>query len=401
MKKAICLILSAMLLLSLTACGGAKEFVWTREGYFTDEDDNLVYILKSDSESNPGWDVGVMIGEDSYGNTIRQEGKTLHGDLAPDYEEGTFIVTVSEEGKDGILLTLEGGGTYHLTYTEMSEEYFDVSVSTEGLGYFAYAGEDDDLPGDDEYTYTSVQLSLSSPEAYSFGAKAGEGWRFVKWIKDGRDYSADGRITVELTGDTKLVAVFELWETEWTRQGIFEDENGNILTVTKSDMAGHEGWYVGCSLEEDTYGGVIPEEGNTLHGDLAPADEEGSFVVTVSAEGGDGLLLEVEGGGAYHFTPSERQDAVIVVHVNVDGQGSIAYAEGQETPAFHPDYPYTSAQINLLEPAIYTFAAFESQEGWQFAKWIKDGRPYSADEQITLELAESTDLVAVFEMSRN
>ncbi len=43
-----------------------------------------------------------------------------------------------------------------------------------------------------------------------FGAKADEdGWHFVKWTRNGEDYSVDPIITVELTEDSDFVAVFE------------------------------------------------------------------------------------------------------------------------------------------------------------------------------------------------
>ena len=42
MKRIICLSLAILMLLALTACDGNKK--WTREGYFTDDDGNLLTI---------------------------------------------------------------------------------------------------------------------------------------------------------------------------------------------------------------------------------------------------------------------------------------------------------------------------------------------------------------------
>ena len=109
MKKPICLLLAALLLFSLAACakseqGGEEAAAWTREGYFVDENDNFLSIMVSPYEEYEGWYVGAILGEDMYGWVIQQEGSTLHGNIMPEYEEGEFIVTVSEEGEDGILL---------------------------------------------------------------------------------------------------------------------------------------------------------------------------------------------------------------------------------------------------------------------------------------------------------
>ena len=40
-------------------------------------------------------------------------------------------------------------------------------------------------------------------------AKAGDEFRFIKWTKDGEDYSTSERITVEFTESAEFDAVFE------------------------------------------------------------------------------------------------------------------------------------------------------------------------------------------------
>ena len=127
MKKAICLLFALTLLCTVffTGCKNAAQEEseetaaapteteaakeWTREGYFTDEDGNFLSVTYMDDVEEPGWYVGAMLGEDMYGNLVQQEGGTLHGNIVPDYEEGEFLVTVSEEGEDGLLLTVDGG----------------------------------------------------------------------------------------------------------------------------------------------------------------------------------------------------------------------------------------------------------------------------------------------------
>lgn len=216
MKKTTALLIAAMLILSLLAgCGapkeGASDFVWTREGTFEDADGNHLIITKSDDEETyPGWGVTFMKGEDMFGWFIEQDGETLHGDLIWE-DSDEYIVTISEEGEDGLMLETEDGETYHFTPMDIPDATVFVNVNTEGLGRIAYAPEGEEPEFDEEFPAQSAQLNLEGPETYVFAAKADEGWKFVKWTKDGEDYSTDEQITVELTeGHVEYIAVFEM-----------------------------------------------------------------------------------------------------------------------------------------------------------------------------------------------
>ncbi len=186
----------------------------------------------------------------------------------------------------------------------------------------------------------------------------------------------------------------------WTREGFFGDENEYMLSVTWMEDVEEPGWYVGCMLgedwSEDSWGGILPQEGNSLKGTLPSAGSKDPLTVTLTEEGEDGLMLEVEGGETYHFTPRDIPKATIFVTINVEGGGIIDYAEGEEAPESAPEYPFQSAVINLAEPKIHTFAAWP-KAGNLFVKWTKNGEDLSADAQITLLLDESADYIAVFE----
>ena len=88
--------------------------------------------------------------------------------------------------------------------------------------------------------------------------------------------------------------------------------------------------------------------------------------------------------------------AILIALVLGELLGDINYAEGRETPEIDEGYPYQSAQINLAEPTVYTFAA-APQTGYLFVKWTKDGKDCSTAPIITVNLDESADYVAVFE----
>ena len=186
----------------------------------------------------------------------------------------------------------------------------------------------------------------------------------------------------------------------WTREGYFQDENENMLSITWMDDVDDPGWYVGCFLGEDaiedSWGGALTEDGNTLSGTLLSSGSKEDLTVTVSEEG-DGVLLDIESGESYHFVPYEMPDATIIVTINTEGIGGmIGYEPGETVPELDPDEPYQSAQINLAEPETYTFAA-APEAGALFVKWMKDGEDFSVEPVITVQLEESADYVAVFE----
>ena len=187
----------------------------------------------------------------------------------------------------------------------------------------------------------------------------------------------------------------------WPRNGYYTDENEHLVSVTwMEDMGDEPGWYVGCVLgedwTEDSWAGILPLEGDTLHGTLPASGSKEDITVTVSEEGDKGLLLVVEGGETYHLTEMEIPDATIFVTINTEGMGNIVYAEGEEAPEIDPEFPAQSAQINLAEPATHTILAYP-QAGNFFVKWTKNGEDFSTEPQITVLLDESADYVAVFE----
>ena len=208
MKRIICIVLAALMLLALTACGGNGK--WTREGSFTDDDGNLLTITYLEDSEEKGWYVGCMFGEKSYGWTLFPKGGKLQGDLNPEDKDNPFVVTISEEGEKDVKMEVEGGKTYIFKYYEMADTAkFSVRINTEGNGEFAYAEEGEELVFDEEYPSQTAQLNLAEAATYTMKAKANDGFKFVKWTKNGEDFSTDEQITVEFTEDVEYIAVFE------------------------------------------------------------------------------------------------------------------------------------------------------------------------------------------------
>ena len=218
MKKIITLLMSLLMILTLAACSKsedkpASDFEWTREGFFTDEEGVLFSITWMDDETlmeeDRGWYVGAMIGEDMYGNIVTPKGETLHGNIVPSYEEGEFVVTVKEEGEDGILVETADGTVYHLKKMDIPTATIFVNINTEGYGFFDYAREEDGLVFDEEYPATSAIVNLAEADSYILEARPGEGYQFVKWTKNGEDLSTEAIITETFDASADYIAVFE------------------------------------------------------------------------------------------------------------------------------------------------------------------------------------------------
>ena len=102
----------------------------------------------------------------------------------------------------------EGAGTD----AETAGGAITLNINTEGMGQIAYAKAGESLAFDDEFPVQSAQENLSEPADYVLSAKADEGWKFVKWTKDGEDLSTDAEITVTIDASAEYVAVFDIDE---------------------------------------------------------------------------------------------------------------------------------------------------------------------------------------------
>ena len=118
---------------------------------------------------------------------------------------------------------------------------------------------------------------------------------------------------------------------DWTQAGYFQDENENMLSITWMEDIYEPGWYVGIMIGDFWGGCTLPQEGNSLHGNLNAWDESAEpLIITISDEGDGNLLLVIEGDESYHFKKIDIPEATIVVTINTDGRGNIAWTEGEE-----------------------------------------------------------------------
>ena len=247
MKKRMIL----LAVLMLTAFATAETNPWSLEGTFVDADKNYLSIFASDDPAEPGWYVGGELGEDMFGAVIQQEGDTLHGDVGQ--ENGAFIVTIAEEG-DGVRLTLEDGTTHHLSKWEAPETACTVTIEADGMGQIAFAEGDEALAFDDEYPIQGAVLELVEPADYTLAAKADEGYRFVKWTRNGETFSTDAQIALTLTESAAYVAVFRAYNP-YAGDPVSDIGSartvGDVLALSNGSYSASESLYVTMAELED------------------------------------------------------------------------------------------------------------------------------------------------------
>lgn len=217
MRKIITLLLTLVLAAGLAGCAssggsGDSSFTWSREGTFADENGNYLIITKpDDGEHDDMWAVSVLLGNgEVHGWFLEQKGETLAGNLNSEVDDTDtdYVVTISEEDEKGLVMEVEGGETYH--FIEEEHNYIALlKINTEGLGSFAYGREGEEIEFDEEFPTQSATENLEKTETFVIKAKPDEGWKFVKWTKNGEDFSTESEITVEVSEDVEYIAVFE------------------------------------------------------------------------------------------------------------------------------------------------------------------------------------------------
>ena len=88
----------------------------------------------TDEEHEGEWAVTAMMGDEFHGWFLKQEGESLHGNLDTEYDDydGDYIVTISEEGEDGLMMEVEGGEDFSTD----SEITVDVAEDVEFIAVF-------------------------------------------------------------------------------------------------------------------------------------------------------------------------------------------------------------------------------------------------------------------------
>ena len=92
-----------------------------------------------------------------------------------------------------------------------TEDLVLIKIETEGIGQIAVAKEGEELKFDEQYPTTSAYMNVDKGTVVSMAAKPQvDDYMFVKWTKDGADYSTEDQITVTVDAPMDFKAVFAL-----------------------------------------------------------------------------------------------------------------------------------------------------------------------------------------------
>ena len=110
-----------------------------------------------------------------------------------------------------ILFSITGCGNKNNdeSSSNINSNLYNISLNVQGMGQVAFAKEGESLVFDSDYPVQSIQTEEEKFVHLTIGAKANEGYHFVKWIKNGEDFSTDEQIDIEITENIDLIAVFE------------------------------------------------------------------------------------------------------------------------------------------------------------------------------------------------
>ena len=338
MKKTICVLLAAVMLLALCVCGAKPEAhaqetpapgepengEWTRAGYFMDENENMLSVIWMEDIDEPGWYVGVMVGEMMGGCTLPQKDGTLHGNLNGwDETAEPLIATVSEEGEDGLLLSFEGGESYHFKPYDMPEATIVVTVNTEGRGNIDFAEGDQAPEIDTEYPMQSAYISLAEPKTHTFAAWPQTGSLFVKWTKNGEDFSTEPVITLVLDESAEFIAVFEE-DPDWQNP---------VMNFVGSYQCDRARALVECLGYDEAW--ITIEWGGS-------AREFARWLIIGSLEP-ETLTIAYEGAGKSNVTVDDSGEESME-EVYMDGTGTISF-HGDGTFIWHEDQSEDGADM--------------------------------------------------------
>ena len=83
-----------------------------------------------------------------------------------------------------------------------------VMINTEGMGQISTAADGEKLEFSDDAPLQSSQVIVPAGTEIEIGAKADDGYKFVKWTLGGKTYSEDETIEITVSEDMEFTAVF-------------------------------------------------------------------------------------------------------------------------------------------------------------------------------------------------
>ena len=239
---------------------------------------------------------------------------------------------------------------------ELPEAKIFVTVNTEGMGYINYAEGTDSPEIDDEFHAQSAVINLAEPAEHTFIALPDAGNLFVKWTKNGEDFSEEPQVTVLLDESADYVAVFEE-DPDWQNP---------VMNFVGNYQSGRAGATVECFGNEDAW---ITIDWGSSASELTRWD----IIGTLDTET---LTIEYSGCPKSVLTFNSDGEEVDRKPVYEDGSGTVTFNE-DGTFTWHEDQSESGEDMvfewigapeedeEAGDPASESdFETFTSEDGW-------------------------------------
>ena len=166
--------------------------------------------------------------------------------------------------------------------TQSSTEIYTVNVNASSGGMVAYASEGAELKFDKDFPVQSLQFPGIEGQKFVLEAKVDpsrEGKQFIKWKKDGSDYSTDAKITITVSGNAEYYAVFEDPNAE------FEGSYDYLVLVNKTHK-----------LPDDWEKNVVLEEATNRYGEKYKVEKKAlsQFLALQKELADEGIYIELD-----------------------------------------------------------------------------------------------------------
>ncbi|MBO7673965.1 MAG: hypothetical protein J6S63_03005 [Atopobiaceae bacterium] len=137
--------------------------------------------------------------------------KKIHtlGALVATFALSMTLVACGGSGANEAKPADDGAAQETKTEAVTPEAAASLTINTEGMGQIAWAYEGEKIKFDKDFPFQSAVINDASGKKILMEAKADKGWKFVKWTKDGEDFSTEKQVEVEVNGSAAYVAVFE------------------------------------------------------------------------------------------------------------------------------------------------------------------------------------------------
>lgn len=145
-----------------------------------------------------------------------------------------------------------------------------IRVNTEGLGQIAVS-DNGEVPGFGPEPWQSHVSNVTPGTELIIAAQADDGWKFVKWTKDGADYSSEDTIAIKADADTEYIAVF-MMDSGWEGEPVSDVKDvkiiGDVLALPSTGNAyGETNFVYAFELNGSTYQAIAdldPETSKAL-----------------------------------------------------------------------------------------------------------------------------------------